>query len=112
MGEEKDKKTTKINDWMIRIAFAEAGESDLGFKVTGAEIDRKTKLACCQRMLGVAGYDATTERTRRPWQDLVLELTGIDPSLCPSCGEGHMRTTKMLVSSAERAPPETWRRSA
>jgi CheY-like chemotaxis protein len=41
----KEKKRTTINDWMIRIAFAEAGEPDMGFSATGCEIERKTKLA-------------------------------------------------------------------
>jgi CheY-like chemotaxis protein len=42
---EKPKETTQFDDWMIRIAFAEAGEPDLGFEVTGSKIERKTKLA-------------------------------------------------------------------
>jgi CheY-like chemotaxis protein len=41
----KEKKTTKIDDWMVRISFAEAGEADMGFKTTGLDITRKTKLA-------------------------------------------------------------------
>ena len=45
MKDEKDRKTTSIDDWMVRIAFAEAGEPDLGFKETGIDPDRKTKLA-------------------------------------------------------------------
>jgi CheY-like chemotaxis protein len=55
MGEEEDEKTTKskqgdekkttISDWMVRISFAEAGEPDMGFKATGLDIVRKTKLA-------------------------------------------------------------------
>ena len=40
-----EKKRTKIDDWMIRIAFAEAGEVDKGFEVTGLDVVRKTKLA-------------------------------------------------------------------
>ena len=49
--EEKKKKTTKIDDWMIRISFAEAGEPDMGFKATGSELERKTKLALDRIML-------------------------------------------------------------
>jgi CheY-like chemotaxis protein len=45
MGEKEEKKKTSIDDWMIRISFAEAGEPDLGFKVTGGEAERKTRLA-------------------------------------------------------------------
>ena len=43
--EAKEKKKTTIDDWMVRISFAEAGEPDLGFKATGLDIIRKTKLA-------------------------------------------------------------------
>lgn len=50
MGEKKDdkekgEKKTTIDDWMVRISFAEAGEPDMGFKLTGLDIVRKTKLA-------------------------------------------------------------------
>lgn len=51
MEEKKDKKTTKIEDWMIRIAFAESGEPEMGFKATGSELERKTKLALDKIML-------------------------------------------------------------
>jgi CheY-like chemotaxis protein len=43
--EEKEKVTTVIDDWMVRISFAEAGEPDLGFKATGVDLVRKTALA-------------------------------------------------------------------
>lgn len=45
MGDEKPRKTTSIDDWMVRISFAEAGEADMGFKETGEELVRKSKLA-------------------------------------------------------------------
>lgn len=45
MEEKQEKKTTTIDDWMIRIAFAEGGEPDMGFKATGCELERKTRLA-------------------------------------------------------------------
>lgn len=45
MGDEKERKTTSIDDWMVRISFAEAGVPDIGFKETGIEVDRKSKLA-------------------------------------------------------------------
>jgi CheY-like chemotaxis protein len=34
-----------IEDWMVRVSFAEAGAADEGFEITGMEVDRKTKLA-------------------------------------------------------------------
>ena len=45
MDDSKDRKTTRIDDWMVRIAFAEAGEADMGLKQTGVDPERKTKLA-------------------------------------------------------------------
>lgn len=45
MASDKEGKTTRIDDWMVRIAFAEAGEVDAGFEQTGGDPDRKTKLA-------------------------------------------------------------------
>ena len=48
---ETKKKKTTISDWMIRIAFAEAGEPDMGFETTGSKLERKTKLALDRIML-------------------------------------------------------------
>lgn len=45
MGEKKDRKKTVIDDWMVRISFAEAGEADMGFKATGIDVERRTKFA-------------------------------------------------------------------
>jgi len=45
MGDEKEHKRTSIDDWMVRISFAEAGAPDMGFRETGVEVDRKSKLA-------------------------------------------------------------------
>jgi len=35
----------KIEDWMVRVSFAEADAADEGFEITGMEVDRKTRLA-------------------------------------------------------------------
>ena len=45
MADKKSKgdKKSKLDDWMVRITFAEAGESELGFDATGVEL--KTRLA-------------------------------------------------------------------
>jgi len=45
MGDDKPRKTNSIDDWMVRISFAEAGVPDMGFKETGEEVVRKSKLA-------------------------------------------------------------------
>ena len=46
MGDNpKDKKKKFIDDWMVRISFAEAGEADMGLKATGLEPLRKSQFA-------------------------------------------------------------------
>jgi CheY-like chemotaxis protein len=42
---KEEPRTTVIDDWMVRISFAEAGEPDLGLKETGMDVVRKTTLA-------------------------------------------------------------------
>jgi CheY-like chemotaxis protein len=51
MEDKEKKKKTTINDWMVRISFAEAGEPDMGYEVTGSELERKTKLALDKIMI-------------------------------------------------------------
>jgi CheY-like chemotaxis protein len=43
-NDQKSKLQT-FEDWMVRISFAEAGDPDEGFAVTGMDVVRKTKLA-------------------------------------------------------------------
>jgi CheY-like chemotaxis protein len=45
MDDSSKQKKTVVDDWMVRISFAEAGEGDMGFKETGLDIERKTKFA-------------------------------------------------------------------
>ena len=45
MSKKGDDKKTKIDDWMVRISFAEAGEGDMGLKATGLDPLRKTQFA-------------------------------------------------------------------
>ena len=35
----------KVDDWMVRVSFAEAGQAAEGFKLTGMDLIRRTKLA-------------------------------------------------------------------
>ena len=62
---KKDEKTTSIDDWMVRIAFAEAGEPDMGFKQTGIDLVRKTKLALDKIMVVRSERMATVDEQKR-----------------------------------------------
>jgi CheY-like chemotaxis protein len=45
MGDTPKDKKKLIDDWMVRISFAEAGEADMGLKATGLEPVRKSQFA-------------------------------------------------------------------
>jgi CheY-like chemotaxis protein len=62
--DKKEKKRTTIDDWMVRISFAEAGEPDMGFKATGLDIIRKTKLAL-EKIMVVRSEKASRESEGR-----------------------------------------------
>ena len=69
---KEDKKRTTIDDWMVRISFAEAGEADLGFKATGLDIVRKTKLAL-EKIMVVRSEKASREPAVRKEQKVKRE---------------------------------------
>jgi CheY-like chemotaxis protein len=71
MDEKEDRKTKKIDDWMVRISFAEAGVPDMGFHETGVDPERKSKLALDKIMVvrdeQIAGGEETEmDETTRP----------------------------------------------
>jgi CheY-like chemotaxis protein len=69
---KQEKKRTTIDDWMVRISFAEAGEPDLGFKATGLDIVRKTKLAL-EKIMVVRSEKASREREERKEREVPRE---------------------------------------
>ena len=57
---------------------------------------RKTKLARCREIFGVASAAEMTPP--KSWEDLVFELTGKDPRLCPKCEKGHLVTKQIIAA--------------
>jgi predicted Zn-ribbon and HTH transcriptional regulator len=55
---------------------------------------RKERLDKCRRLLSVAV--PAVERETSTWQEMLLELKGIDVLACPSCHEGRMINERML----------------
>jgi len=72
MDDKKDDKKTTIDDWMVRISFAEAGEADMGFKTTGLDVARKTKLAM-DKIMVVKSEKMTGEQERERKDVMMLE---------------------------------------
>jgi len=62
--------------------------------------NRKEKLDRCMKLLGIptagAGSPEKEEQSRH-WYDLVMQLTGKDPTICPVCGHGRMKTYREIV---------------
>ncbi len=76
MGEMKK----KIEDWMVRVSFAEAGAPDQGFQVTGMEWDHKTKLAL-ERLRIVRNEIESGKRTEEDMAEEASAATGGELSL-------------------------------
>jgi hypothetical protein len=58
--------------------------------------NRKKMLAQCKRLLGVPHMDGPSPAEPKQWQELLLELTGVDVRICPQCHVGHMVLQRRL----------------
>jgi hypothetical protein len=67
--------------------------------------NRKTKLHCCQEILGAATAQEASPTPSMTWEDFLLEVTGVDPRVCPKCGKGRMVTREILP--AVKVVPKT-----
>lgn len=74
--------------------------------------NRSTKLRRCQQMLGQTGATAPTAPIALPWQERLKRLTGVDPRICPHCGQGRMQRKEILPPVLDRPPPVwEWQRA-
>jgi len=55
-----------------------------------ASRNSKTKLARCKEILDVDSSQEQDTTRSKSWEDLLFELTGIDPRICPECKKGRM----------------------
>lgn len=68
--------------------------------------NRHTKLKRCKELLGVAIDQDSPGSQPESWEELLFELTGLDPRICPKCQEGRMVTRELLRPAvAVHAPP-------
>ncbi len=59
--------------------------------------NRKTKLPRCRLLLGQSA-SVRTKIPKASWYELLQQLTGVDPRICPVCGQGHMVLQSELAS--------------
>ena len=66
--------------------------------------NRKKKIEISKKVLGVT---KEKEKARKPesWEELLLRLTGVDPRVCPICGEGVM-VRKEELAQVINPPPQ------
>jgi len=57
---------------------------------------RKDTIALCQNLTGGTAAAKKPEKNPETWRDMMIFLTGQDPTLCPQCGKGHMVVFKEL----------------
>jgi len=69
---------------------------------------RKRKLQQCQKLLGALNHEEPEESPQETWEDLLTRIMGIDPRVCPFCGQGKMIRREVLpacvISTAGRIP--------
>ena len=70
---------------------------------------RTSKLRWSRYLLGAVPPGLSL---RPSWQQLLQQLTGIDPTVCPSCGQGKMSTERILEPLWQRRQLPERRRSA
>jgi len=66
--------------------------------------NRKTKLRRCREIFGVGSNREQQSSESVGWEELLFELTGIDPRICPCCKKGRM-VTREILSPQGHAPP-------
>jgi len=65
--------------------------------------NRKTKLRKCKDLLGAEIVEP--EEILSSWQELLEQVTGIDPTLCPECKKGKLIYFKTIAPIQGRSPP-------
>jgi hypothetical protein len=67
--------------------------------------NRKEKLFVCKQLLGAGGKASECDVEKESWEDLLFRITGIDPTVCPTCGKGKMVQREKLQPKRGRCPP-------
>lgn len=60
---------------------------------------KKESISRCMKALGKDPLPRE-EKPSRCWQDMAIRLTGKDPTICPVCNQGHMKTYREIPRSA------------
>lgn len=70
-----------------------------------ANCHRQETLDLCRQLLEHRPVPKALLAAKTSWQELVLQLTGIDPTLCPACGQGCLKAVQTLPPLRGLHPP-------
>jgi hypothetical protein len=68
---------------------------------------RKCHIALCRMLLGSERTE-TIKDEPKTWQELMLEVSGVDVTRCPVCRKGRMVTIEVLHQGNCNGPPIRW----
>jgi predicted Zn-ribbon and HTH transcriptional regulator len=63
---------------------------------------KRDALSSCRECYSLPPAEPPAPRT---WAEVLCDVTGIDPSRCPACGQGRMTETVLPAGTGGRAPP-------
>ena len=66
--------------------------------------NKKTKLLRCKLLLDTSIESKNLPNQQLTWQELLFKLTGKDPTLCPVCGKGKMKSKRILKPLYSNSP--------
>ena len=52
--------------------------------------NKKRIIALCRDLLGESQNDESENNIPKTWQEIMIFLTGKDPTVCPECGNGRL----------------------
>ncbi len=57
---------------------------------------KKENLKLCRKALGVPAKQNGQKSKAESWEELILRITGVDPTICANCGKGKMVRRRIL----------------
>jgi len=66
---------------------------------------RQENLALCRQLLGHTPLPKVLLAAEPSWQELLQRITGIDPTLCPTCGQGQLHLVQAVPPSRDNQHP-------
>ena len=95
---KKKHMTLKVFEFIRRFLLHVLPQRYIKMRYFGLLNNRKKKenLKLCRKILDVPESQNKQEPKAESWEELLLRLTGVDPTICPNCGKGKMVRRRRL----------------